>query len=200
MLSGWLRLTEYGLSNFEMLLILVAIGALVGAGYRWQRRRWRDRALRSQSDLDNLRCQQEQLQNELAEVQRQNKRVESELGVAEHLSEQLRGELTIAESQITQLRVELAEVQRQNERVEERTGRGRTPERTAPRRAQQLQRAKLHNFGLNWPSRSARMMRMRRCIRLNWMRSAGAMIQFGSRSCRKKTRKKSPTNSRGWNS
>ena len=115
MLSGWLWLTGYGPSNFEMLMILLVVSALVGAEYGVQRRRWRDRTLRSQSELTELQCQQERLQNDLAAAQRQNERVESELGEAGHLSEQLRGELASAESQITQLRVELAESQRQND-------------------------------------------------------------------------------------
>lgn len=115
MLPGWLWLTEYGPSNVEVLLMLVAISALVGAGYWWLRRGWRDKTRRLQSDLTNVQYQQEQLQNDLAAARRQNGQLQDDLGKAGHQGERLRDELAIAQEQITALRLELDKVQRQRD-------------------------------------------------------------------------------------
>ena len=71
-----------GPSNLEVLLVLLAIGALIAAGYGLLRRRGRDEARRQQSALAEAQRQSEELQEALAEAQRQ-----SELDEARHRSE-----------------------------------------------------------------------------------------------------------------
>ena len=80
MLTDWL--TGYGPSNLGVLVMLVAVGVLIGAGYWWQRRRWQQALQGLQTALNEARWQGEQLQHELAEAQRQHSLDEAQHRVA----------------------------------------------------------------------------------------------------------------------
>ena len=80
MLTTWLN--GYGPSNLEALLALIAIGALVVAGFWLLRRRGRDELRRLQSTLAEAQGQREQLQGDLSEVRNQR-----ELDKVRHQSE-----------------------------------------------------------------------------------------------------------------
>ena len=80
MLTTWLN--GYGPSNLEALLALIAIGALVVAGFWLLRRRGRDELRRLQSTLAEAQGQREQLQGDLAEARNQR-----ELDEVRHQSE-----------------------------------------------------------------------------------------------------------------
>jgi signal transduction histidine kinase len=80
MLITWLN--GYGPSNLEALLMLVAIGALVVAGYWLLRRRGQHEVSRLQSALAEAQRQGEQFQSDLAEARRQR-----DLDEARHQSE-----------------------------------------------------------------------------------------------------------------
>jgi signal transduction histidine kinase len=75
-------LTGYGISNLELLLLLISLGTLAGAGYWLFRRRWQDEVRRRDSALLEAQRRSEELQGELAAVQRQR-----ELDEARHRSE-----------------------------------------------------------------------------------------------------------------
>ncbi len=71
-------LNEYGPSNLELLLILLAIAVLVTAGYRLLRRRWQAETTRLQSALAEAQQRDGQLRSELAEAQRQRQLAEAD--------------------------------------------------------------------------------------------------------------------------
>jgi signal transduction histidine kinase len=106
-------LNEYGPSNLEVLLILVAIGTAVVLGYWWLRHVWQDKARRLRSELTNSQRQREQLQDQLADSQHERVRFQRELDAAKHQGEQLQDELAAVQNQRELLNEELTEAQRQ---------------------------------------------------------------------------------------
>lgn len=89
-------LTGYGISNLELLLLLLGFLALVGAGYWLLRQRWRRDARRSESAL--------------AGVREERDRVKAELAAAAKQREELNGQRTEALRQVDRLQHELEQV------------------------------------------------------------------------------------------
>ena len=108
-------LTGFGISNLELLLLLIGLGTLAGAGYWLLRRRWHDEMRRKESALVETQQQHDQLQRELAVTQQQGERLQSELAEVQRQRDQLQGELTVAQQQGERLQSELAEAQHQRE-------------------------------------------------------------------------------------
>lgn len=111
-------LIDYGISNLELLLLLIGLGTLMGVGYWLLRRRWHNEMCRRELAFVESQQQRDQLHEELTIAQLLGERLQSELTVLQEQSEQLQGQLAEAQGQHDQLQGDLTIVQQQSERLQ----------------------------------------------------------------------------------